>query len=54
MAFCPERVAQGHSLREFRDLPQIISAINPQVLDDVRALFGDVDYVEMSPMEAGF
>ena len=52
VAFCPERVAQGHSLREFRELPQIISAFNPETLLQVRELFGDIEYVEMAPMEA--
>ncbi|HXX69146.1 MAG TPA: nucleotide sugar dehydrogenase [Polyangiaceae bacterium] len=52
VAFCPERVAQGHSLREFRDLPQIVSAFNPDVLAEVKALFGDIEYVEMTPLEA--
>lgn len=52
VAFCPERVAQGNSLREFRELPQIISASNPDTLAQVRELFGDVEYVEMAPMEA--
>jgi UDP-N-acetyl-D-mannosaminuronic acid dehydrogenase len=54
VAFCPERVAQGHSLREFRQLPQIISAFDPQTLDEVGELFGKVapELIEMQPMEA--
>lgn len=54
VAFCPERVAQGASLREFRELPQIISAFDEQTLKDVRQLFGKFvrEFVEMSPMEA--
>ena len=32
VAFCPERVAQGHSLREFRQLPQVIGASDPQAV----------------------
>jgi UDP-N-acetyl-D-mannosaminuronic acid dehydrogenase len=54
VAFCPERVAQGYSLREFRELPQIISAFDPQTLARVRELFGRFtsDFVEMEPMEA--
>jgi UDP-N-acetyl-D-mannosaminuronic acid dehydrogenase len=52
VAFCPERVAQGYSLREFRELPQIVSAFNHDTLAAVRELFGDVEYVEMAPMEA--
>jgi UDP-N-acetyl-D-mannosaminuronic acid dehydrogenase len=54
VAFCPERVAQGHSLREFRQLPQIISAFDPETLSQVRELFGRVapELIEMEPMEA--
>jgi UDP-N-acetyl-D-mannosaminuronic acid dehydrogenase len=52
VAFCPERVAQGHSLREFRELPQIVSAFKPEVVKAVRELFGEIEYVEMTPMEA--
>lgn len=54
VAFCPERVAQGHSLREFRELPQIISAFDPMTLDRVRRLFSPFtqEFVEMPPMEA--
>jgi UDP-N-acetyl-D-mannosaminuronic acid dehydrogenase len=54
VAFCPERVAQGHSLREIRQLPQIVSAFRPDTLAAVRTLFGRFthDFVEMTPMEA--
>ncbi|HVT44100.1 MAG TPA: nucleotide sugar dehydrogenase [Thermoanaerobaculia bacterium] len=54
VAFCPERVAQGRSLEEFRTLPQIISAFDPATLGRVRALFGRfaAELVEMEPMEA--
>lgn len=54
VAFCPERVAQGKSLEEFRTLPQIISAFDPQTLGEVRKLFGrfSSEFVEMEPMEA--
>lgn len=54
VAFCPERVAQGYSLREFRELPQIISAFDAGTLAEVRGLFGRFvkEFVEMSPMEA--
>ena len=54
VACCPERVAQGYSLREFRELPQLLSAFDPQTLAAVRELFGRFtrDFVEMSPMEA--
>jgi UDP-N-acetyl-D-mannosaminuronic acid dehydrogenase len=54
VAFCPERVAQGHSLREIRQLPQIISAFRPDVLAAVRELLGRFvhEFIEMTPMEA--
>lgn len=54
VAFCPERVAQGHSLREFRQLPQIISAFDKETLFEVGELFGRFasELVEMEPAEA--
>jgi len=54
VACCPERVAQGHSLRECRELPQIISAFDPETLAKVRALFSlfASDFIELEPMEA--
>ncbi|MBI2214040.1 MAG: nucleotide sugar dehydrogenase [Acidobacteria bacterium] len=54
VAFCPERVAQGQSIREFRTLPQIISAFDRETLAKVRALFArfTADFVELEPMEA--
>lgn len=54
VSFCPERVAQGFSLREFRVLPQIISAFEPDTLERVRALFEvfSAELVELEPMEA--
>jgi UDP-N-acetyl-D-mannosaminuronic acid dehydrogenase len=54
VAFCPERVAQGYSLREFRELPQIISAFDPKILERVRELFSPFtkEFVEMGVMEA--
>jgi UDP-N-acetyl-D-mannosaminuronic acid dehydrogenase len=54
VAFCPERVAQGFSIEEFRSLPQIVSAFDPQTLAAVKELFGHFagEFVEMAPMEA--
>jgi len=54
VAFCPERVAQGASLREFQSLPQIISAFDPGALAEVRGLFAAFasDFIELTPMEA--
>jgi len=54
VACCPERVAQGHSLREFRELPQIVSAFDDETLQAVRGLFARFtsELVEMKPLEA--
>jgi UDP-N-acetyl-D-mannosaminuronic acid dehydrogenase len=54
VSFCPERVAQGHSLAEFRELPQIISAFDEPTLARVRDLFSRFacELVELTPMEA--
>jgi UDP-N-acetyl-D-mannosaminuronic acid dehydrogenase len=54
VACCPERVAQGQSLREFCELPQVISAFDSTTLAEVRELFSIFtdDLVELQPMEA--
>jgi UDP-N-acetyl-D-mannosaminuronic acid dehydrogenase len=54
VACCPERVAQGYSLREFRSLPQIVSAFDAATLEAVKGLFGRFapECVEMTPKEA--
>ena len=54
VACCPERVAQGYSLREFRELPQLLSAFDAETAEAVRGLFARFtpELVEMAPMEA--
>jgi UDP-N-acetyl-D-mannosaminuronic acid dehydrogenase len=54
VAFCPERVAQGRSLQEIRELPQVISAFDQAALARVRSLFGRfaTEIVELPPAEA--
>jgi UDP-N-acetyl-D-mannosaminuronic acid dehydrogenase len=54
VVFCPERVAQGYSIREFRQLPQVIGASDPALVASAKELFGRFtsEFVEMSPMEA--
>ncbi len=54
VAFCPERVAQGHSLREFAELPQIIGAFDERGLAVATELFRSMtdEVVVMQPMEA--
>jgi len=53
VAYCPERVAQGYSLRESRELPQIISAHDAQGLAAARAVFGKFckSLIELEPIE---
>ena len=54
VAFCPERVAEGHSIKEFRTLPQIISAFDPKTVQRVKKLFSRFtkECIEMTPIEA--
>ncbi len=54
VACCPERVAQGKSLEEFRTLPQLVSAFDAETLEAVKGLFGRFcpELVEMTPLEA--
>jgi UDP-N-acetyl-D-mannosaminuronic acid dehydrogenase len=54
LAFCPERIAEGHALEEIRSLPQIISAFDSDSLARARELFAIIndDLVELSPLEA--
>ena len=40
VAFCPERIAEGHALEELRSLPQIIGADDAAAGDRAEALFG--------------
>ena len=39
VAFCPERIAEGHALEELRSLPQIIGADEPGAGDRAEQLF---------------
>jgi len=56
LAFCPERVVQGHSIRELREIPQIISGTSPEAVAEANAFFGIITQhvVEMDPAEAEF
>jgi UDP-N-acetyl-D-mannosaminuronic acid dehydrogenase len=40
VAFCPERVAQGYSLKEIASLPQIVSGTTASARERARSLFG--------------
>jgi UDP-N-acetyl-D-mannosaminuronic acid dehydrogenase len=54
VAFCPERIAQGHALEETARLPQIISGTTPRAAQRARDLFTGLSgsIIELSPTEA--
>jgi len=54
VSFCPERISQGHAIRELRELPQIVSAFSARGLAAASALFAPFAkaMVELSPLEA--
>jgi len=54
LAFCPERIAQGQSVKELTQLPQIISSFSTSGLRRSRKLFRLLtdDIVVLEPMEA--
>jgi UDP-N-acetyl-D-mannosaminuronic acid dehydrogenase len=54
LAFCPERIAEGHALEELAGLPQIISAQSENGLRRARELFSSIapEIVELTPIEA--
>lgn len=40
VAYCPERIAQGHAIRELSDLPQIVSGTTAEASREAAQLFG--------------
>jgi UDP-N-acetyl-D-mannosaminuronic acid dehydrogenase len=54
LAFCPERVAEGYSLTEFRRIPQIVSGVSERAVERASALFGkfSAELVTLDPPEA--
>jgi UDP-N-acetyl-D-mannosaminuronic acid dehydrogenase len=54
VCFCPERIAQGRSMTELRELPQIISARTPEGMARARELFSRLapQLIELEPEEA--
>ncbi|MEE6176558.1 nucleotide sugar dehydrogenase [Mycobacterium sp. 050134] len=54
VTFCPERIAQGHSIRELRVIPQIISGFDEEGRRIVRELFARIasEIIEVEPQEA--
>lgn len=56
VAFCPERVVQGHATRELQTLPQIVSGTTKEAEDAAAAFFERIapQVVRMVPKEAEF
>ncbi len=56
VAFCPERVVQGHGLEELREMPQIVSGTTPEAEREAAKLFERItpEVVAVSPIEAEF
>lgn len=54
VAFCPERVAQGHAIEEIQQLPQIVSGVTARAAERAAALFSLVapKIVRLTPTEA--
>lgn len=54
VAFCPERIAEGHALEEIRSLPQIIGADTPEAAERAERLFSclGVQTIRTSTREA--
>ena len=54
VAFCPERIAEGHALEEIRSLPQIIGAETEAAATRAEALFRHLasDIIQVGPDEA--
>ena len=54
VSFCPERIAEGKAMEELRSLPQIVSALDDESLDEAKELFLSLtdDIVFLEPTEA--
>ena len=54
VAFCPERIAEGHALRELSALPQIVAARSERAMERATALFRRLtdQIVYLEPEEA--
>ena len=56
VAFCPERIAQGHGIEELRRMPQIVSGTTQEAEDEAAALFARIapEVTRLKPIEAEF
>lgn len=42
IAYCPERIVQGHAVRELGNLPQIVSGLTDEAVERTTELFGNI------------
>ncbi|MFQ5484825.1 MAG: nucleotide sugar dehydrogenase [Desulfobacterales bacterium] len=42
LAYCPERIAQGHAIKELGELPQVVSGITEEAADKASELFSQI------------
>jgi len=56
VAFCPERMVQGHGIKELKETPQIISGATPAAEQEAAKLFSAIasELVTVTPREAEF
>ncbi|MGO9022319.1 MAG: nucleotide sugar dehydrogenase [Syntrophobacteraceae bacterium] len=56
IAFCPERIVEGHAIKELQTLPQIVSGTTLEAENDAAQLFSWIapSIVRLKPMEAEF
>src|SRR5207247_2298918 len=56
VAFCPERMVQGHGIKELKETPQIISGTTPAAEQEAAKLFSAIasELVTVTPREAEF
>ncbi len=54
VAFCPERIAEGHALEELRTLPQLVGVTSDKAFERCRRMFEQlgVSVVRTTPLEA--
>jgi len=54
VAFCPERIAEGHAVTELRELPQIVSAFDREARSRAEDLFAGIarTIIHLDPLEA--
>jgi UDP-N-acetyl-D-mannosaminuronic acid dehydrogenase len=55
VAFCPERIAEGHALEELRTLPQIVGVTSDAAFERARVIFermGIKTVIQTMPLEA--